>query len=143
MLAILLLVATGWHPAFASMAPTGTNSIVSAVFPQPSYADYAPLRVQCPANQTWLRSSASGMSVEEKTWVQGRKAKVADSLRDYLAALSLEEFDVEEYFDLLRCRVDRVPTIGMAISGGGWASSLTATGALRAFDARHEPSVKQ
>jgi lysophospholipase len=75
--------------------------------------------------------------------VKGRKGKVLESLKAYLGRLNLDDFSLDEYIKKIECDDTKVPTIGMAISGGGWSSGLTGTGALRAFDDRFAPSVEQ
>lgn len=76
-------------------------------------------------------------------WVKGRKQKVLNSIKSYLGRLKFEDFDVDNYVKKIECDDMSVPTIGMAISGGGWSSGMTGTGALRAFDDRFAPSVEQ
>jgi lysophospholipase len=76
--------------------------------------------------------------------VHGRKKVVLDALGPYLHRLNLEAFNVTEYVNRIKdSNYSHVPTIGMAISGGGWASPLTGTGALRAFDSRLPAAVEQ
>ncbi len=73
----------------------------------------------------------------------GRKEKVLKGLTSYLGRLNLEGFDTEGYLKKLSADTSNVPTIGMAISGGGWSSAMTGTGPLLAWDDRFEPSCEQ
>jgi lysophospholipase len=41
------------------------------------------------------------------------------------------------------CNYDGVPIMGLAISGGGWASAYTGTAAMRTLDSRLDAAVKQ
>jgi lysophospholipase len=66
-----------------------------------------------------------------------------ESLKSYLGRLNLDDFSLDEYIKKIECDDSKIPTIGMAISGGGWSSGFTGTGALRAFDDRFAPSVEQ
>lgn len=107
-----------------------------------NFSSYAPVRVRCPSRDQWIRP-ANGLSTEEAEWVKGRKQNVLKGLTSYLSRLHLEDFDLGSYLKRIECEPERIPTINMAISGGGWSSAMTATGALRAFDDRFEPSVDQ
>ncbi|KAK4503621.1 hypothetical protein PRZ48_004536 [Zasmidium cellare] len=107
-----------------------------------NYSSYAPIQVQCPKRDQWVRS-AGGLSNEESLWVEGRKPKVLEGLTSYLERLNLSDFDLETYLTRLQENKANVPTLGMAISGGAWSSALTGTGALRAIDDRFSPAVEQ
>lgn len=75
--------------------------------------------------------------------MKGRKVKVLTGLKSYLERLEFEDFDLDEYIKRIECDAAKIPTIGMAISGGGWSSAMTGTGALRALDDRFQPAVEQ
>ena len=64
-------------------------------------------------------------------------------LEEYLGRLNFEDFDVNEFLNRIQHDDVKVPTIGLTISGGGWSSGFTGTGALRAFDARFGPAAEQ
>ncbi|KAJ9607997.1 hypothetical protein H2200_008076 [Cladophialophora chaetospira] len=115
----------------------GTISLVSAV----EFSSYAPIYANCPHNQQWLRP-AKGLSTQEEAWVRERKSVVANGLESYLQELNISGLDVHKLISEMK-KGSNIPTISMAISGGGWGSGLTATGALRAFDARFPDAVKQ
>lgn len=105
---------------------------------------YAPIYVDCPPNINWIRSSSIGLSLDEALWVQGRKQVVLDAFSSYLERLTPDAFDVGEYTRRLKqSNYSDVPTLGLAISGGGWASAFTGTGALRALDSRLDAAVEQ
>ena len=98
---------------------------------------YAPIRVDCPSDISLVRPASNGLSTREAAWTDKRKAVVTSALSDYLSRLSLTDFCIDTYIAGLKAsKHAATPTIGFAISGGGWASSLTGTGALRALDAR-------
>lgn len=108
-----------------------------------SFDSYAPVYTKCPAKERWVRP-ANGLSDEERDWVQGRKGVVLDAFGDYLERLNISDLDVSGLRKAMqKDKNSGVPVIGMAISGGGWASSLTGTGALRAFDARFSDAIDQ
>lgn len=104
---------------------------------------YAPVNVKCPKDVRWFRP-AVGLDPREADWVQGRKPVVLDALASYLDRLGMQDFDVSKYICSIREReYAHVPIIGMAVSGGGWASAFTGTGAIRALDDRLDASKEQ
>ena len=104
---------------------------------------YAPVHVDCPPDYQWLRP-AIGLNPQEASWVKGKKPVVTESLKSYLEQLNLQEFDVSKYIDAIKGKeFAHVPTIGFLISGGGWASAFTGTGALRALDSRLDAANDQ
>lgn len=107
-----------------------------------NYSSYAPMQIQCPKRDQWVRS-AGGLSDEETLWVECRKHKVLEGLTSYLERLNLSDFDLKTYLARLQQNEANVPALGMAISGGAWSSALTGTGALRAMDDRFSPAVEQ
>ena len=106
-------------------------------------SSYAPVHVDCPPNHQWLRP-ANGLNPHEASWVKGRKAVVTDALTSYLEQLKLQDFDVSKYIAAIKSNdFAHVPIIGFLISGGGWASAFTGTGALRALDNRLDAANDQ
>ncbi|KAI9813255.1 MAG: hypothetical protein M1827_004197 [Pycnora praestabilis] len=104
---------------------------------------YAPVFVGCPADMQWIRPP-TGLNQLEAEWVQARKRVVTCALNEYLEQLNMEDFDVTEYIcQLHQSNYSYVPTLGLAISGGGWASAFTGTGALRALDSRLQAANEQ
>lgn len=105
-------------------------------------ASYAPTTIACPEDVQWIRP-AIGLAPQEAEYVYGRKTKVLYALEEYLERLQLENFDTQQYIQLLRAsNFSKVPTIAYAISGGGWLSALTGAGGMRALDGRFEPAVE-
>lgn len=69
---------------------------------------------------------------------------VLESFAQYLERLGLEAFDVTSYLKAInQSGYDNVPSLGFAISGGGYASAYTGTGALRALDDRLPAALEQ
>lgn len=84
------------------------------------------------------------MSKAEADWVAGRKKVALDALDGYLERLALENFDYCSYVEKLKAsNYSNVPTLGFAISGGGYSSAFTATAAMRALDNRLPAAVEQ
>lgn len=97
---------------------------------------YAPIRVSCPSDINWIRP-ANGLNPSEAEWIHSRKAVVYKSYAEYLKRLGLKSFDVSAYLKAInQAEYKNLPSLGFAISGGGYASAYTGTGALRALDER-------
>ncbi|EXJ89618.1 hypothetical protein A1O3_02685 [Capronia epimyces CBS 606.96] len=108
-----------------------------------NFTSYAPLRTECPAHQQWIRP-ANGLSSQEATWVQGRKSVVVEAFSAYLDRLNITGLDVPKLVDAMKKDNNAgVPTLSVAISGGGWLSAMTAIGILRAFDSRFPDAITQ
>lgn len=97
---------------------------------------YAPITVKCPIDIQWVRR-AKGLGNAETEWVSKRKIVVLDALEGYLDRLCLEDFNVHEFAHRMKeSNYEHVPTLAMAISGGGYRSGYTGTGIMRAIDSR-------
>lgn len=76
--------------------------------------------------------------------MQGRKSVVVDAFSAYLERLNITGLDVPKLVNAMKKDNNSgVPTISMAISGGGWLSATTGVGVLRAFDARFPDAITQ
>ncbi|KAI9852074.1 MAG: hypothetical protein M1838_001871 [Thelocarpon superellum] len=128
---------------FIALVATALVGHVRLCSGQDLATSYAPIRVQCPTDVQWIRP-ATGLAQVEANWVHGRKKVVAEALEGYLLRLQMKDFDACEYVCRLRAsNYSLVPTLGLAISGGGWNSAFTGTGAVRALDARLDAAVQQ
>lgn len=97
----------------------------------------APIHVDCPSDISFVRPASDGLSTQEAAWTNKCKGVVTSALADYLSRLSLTDFCIDTCIASLHAsNYTATPTIGFEISGGGWASSLTGIGALRALDSR-------
>lgn len=102
---------------------------------------YAPIHVACPSDISFVRPASEGLSAQETAWTYKRKEVVTSALSGYLHRLCLTDFDIDAFIAGLHAsNYTATPTIGFAISGGRWASSLTGTGGIRALDARLDAS---
>ena len=116
---------------YGELAQSQNSSIDQALS-----ASYAPITVDCPSNIEWVRP-ATGVSDAEAEWVAKRKVVVLGALKDYLERLHLEDFNIHEFAHRMKeSNYEHVPTLGMAISGGGYRSGYTGTGMMRAMDSR-------
>jgi lysophospholipase len=57
-------------------------------------------------------------------------------MRELLGRMNITGFDTNEYFDRYSGNTSILPTIGIAISGGGYRAMLLGAGVISAFDSR-------
>lgn len=102
---------------------------------------YAPVYVDCPKDVIFNRPASEGLNPDEETWFHNRKEVVAGALSNYLSHANLKDFDIDHYVSALNhTNYDAVPAIGVAVSGGGYASTILGAGVLRALDGRENAS---
>jgi lysophospholipase len=112
-----------------------------AIVAQNLTESYAPVYVDCPKNVTFVRPASEGLNADEETWIHNRKRVVAGALSTYLSRANLKGFDLDSYIaGLNNSQFDAVPGIGIAISGGGFASAVMGSGVIRALDGRENIS---
>lgn len=67
-----------------------------------------------------------------------------EEFAQYLERLDLQDFNLSSYLTAINVSGHaNVPSIGAAISGGGYRSAYTGTGFLRALDARLPAAMDQ
>lgn len=112
-----------------------------AVVAQNLSESYAPVYVECPNDVIFNRPASEGLNPDEETWFYNRKKVVAGALSNYLSNAKLKDFDIDRYVSALNhTNYEAVPAIGVAISGGGYASAIDGAGVLRALDGREKAS---
>lgn len=90
---------------------------------------YAPRRVKCPSGR--LVRPADVINDQEEKFAERNKGKRERAIRTFLKQSGIEEFEDDEYLDVL-LPVD----MGIALSGGGFRAMLSGGGALAALDDR-------
>jgi hypothetical protein len=75
---------------------------------------YAPVEVECPKDQTWIRP-ADSLSPEEQSYLEKRRPL-------------LEEKWVQRIKDVGLRAPPRLPVVGMALSGGGYRAMISGAG---------------
>ncbi|KAI5455576.1 lysophospholipase [Mariannaea sp. PMI_226] len=96
---------------------------------------YAPAAVPCPKTRPSIRT-ATGLSPNETEWLPLRGNQTIPVLKAVLSQAGISGFDTNSYIDNLTSNNDRMPRIGIAISGGGYRALMNGAGALSAFDNR-------
>jgi lysophospholipase len=100
---------------------------------------YAPGYVDCPSN--FSIRAANGLSSNETSWLNTRRANVIRALVDYLPLANLTDFNTTAYLQNITSNGSYVPTSAFAISGGGYKSLLTGLGVYQAMDARYPEAI--
>lgn len=102
---------------------------------------YAPSAVQCPSVAPSIRT-ATTLSVNETAWLKARQPNTVWALRDFLRRANITGFDTDAYIGN-SADENTLPSIGIAISGGGYRAMMNGAGAIAAFDNRTTNSTDQ
>ncbi|KAI4200424.1 MAG: hypothetical protein LQ350_003962 [Teloschistes chrysophthalmus] len=101
---------------------------------------YTPEHLDCPANRPVLRSAAR-LSSNESSWLDTRRNKTVDPMRDLLRRINIPNFDGPSYINKNAKNQSALPNIGIAMSGGGYRALTNGAGAIAAFDSREDNST--
>ncbi|OCF35914.1 phospholipase B [Kwoniella heveanensis BCC8398] len=111
--ALIGLIAAG--SAFA--APPYSEDIGARALGDTSYAPY---KVDCPSDVTWIRNATEGLSAGESSFIQSRAQNTGPAINTMMASHGLSN-------------PPRTPTIGVALAGGGYRAMLTGLGGVMAL----------
>lgn len=84
---------------------------------------YKPTAEDCPSNRPTIRS-ASRLSPNETSWLQIRRNKTVDPMRDFLGRLDFGGFKADSYISDNAQNVSALPNIAIAVSGGGYRALM-------------------
>lgn len=101
---------------------------------------YIPKGVDCPSTRPTLRS-ATDLSDNELSWLEKRRNKTVDPMRELLGRLNIAGFDAASYISNNANNASALPNIAIAASGGGYRACMNGGGALQAFDGRENGST--
>ncbi|KAG9197622.1 Lysophospholipase 1 [Epicoccum nigrum] len=101
---------------------------------------YAPAQVDCPSTRPAIRS-ADKLSDSETSWLQKRRPKTVDPMKEFLSRASIPNFDASGYIEKHRDNTTALPNIAISFSGGGYRALLNGAGALAGFDSRTRNST--
>lgn len=101
---------------------------------------YAPAHVDCPAERPRIRSAAT-LSPSESSWLEKRRNKTVQAMRDFFGHVTVDSFDAVSYINSVANNASALPNIGIAVSGGGYRALMNGAGAIKAFDSRTENST--
>ncbi|WRT70853.1 phospholipase B [Kwoniella shivajii] len=104
---------------------------VPSVLAAPSYSpsvevrslgdkSYAPYKVDCPADLTWIRNATEGLATGEKDFLATREKVTSPVINTMAASHGL-------------AKPPRTPVIGVALAGGGYRAMLTGLGGISAM----------
>jgi lysophospholipase len=98
-------------------------------------SEYAPRFIECPSNPPIVQSAAI-LSSNETLRLPTRRNNIIWALRDILGRSNISGFDTNQYIDHAIVIPDELPSIGIAVSGGGSRALMAGAGVLAAFDNR-------
>ncbi|PGH31795.1 lysophospholipase [[Emmonsia] crescens] len=101
---------------------------------------YTPANVSCSGGRPRIRS-AETLSQNERFWLEGRRKKTTDAMKDFFGHVSIEGFDARAYIENNAQNTSALPNVGIAVSGGGYRALMNGGGALQAFDSRTHNST--
>ncbi|KAL9016152.1 MAG: hypothetical protein Q9185_006484 [Variospora sp. 1 TL-2023] len=127
------------EPVIVSNAGATFNNVQIRAAPNAPNG-YTPERQDCPAERPRIRS-AEELSAAEISWLDTRRNKTVDAMRDLLQRIAIPGFDGPEYLTTHANNQSALPNIAIAASGGGWRALLNGAGAIAAFDSREEDST--
>lgn len=96
---------------------------------------YAPAVVDCPSTRPTIRK-ADRLSDSETSWLEKRRPKTVDPMKEFLSRANIPNFDASAYIEDRRDNTTALPNIALSFSGGGYRALLNGAGALSAFDSR-------
>jgi lysophospholipase len=96
---------------------------------------YGPAAVTCPEARPTIRAGTT-LSSEEVEWLKLRQNHITPSLRSVLSRANITNLDVDAYLRNITDNGQMLPSIAIAVSGGGYRALMNGAGALAAFDNR-------
>ncbi|KAF2858682.1 hypothetical protein K470DRAFT_265898 [Piedraia hortae CBS 480.64] len=109
--------------------------IVERALPANSPYGYTPHKTKCPSNRPVVRD-ASKLSSEETEWLKARRKATLGPLQNLLKRMNITGLDADTYISNHQNNESALPTISIALSGGGYRALLNGAGVLEAFDSR-------
>ncbi|TFK49593.1 lysophospholipase [Heliocybe sulcata] len=111
---------------------------------------YTPQAGPCPANFTLVRqagdpATGQGLSPQEQSYIDARRSEVLPgAFRQYLDNVILTGIPLPYYvYSILGdFNTSALPTIAIAVSGGGYRAAMFGAGVMNAFDGRNESAAE-
>lgn len=104
---------------------------------------YAPANVTCPSTRPTIRSAASGLSQSEQDFLDKRRSVTAQAMTDFLTRANIANFDASSYLSSNGGNTTALPTIAIAMSGGGYRALMNGAGFIAAADNRTSGATGQ
>ncbi|GAB1217772.1 Lysophospholipase 1 [Aspergillus terreus] len=101
---------------------------------------YTPTSVSCAASRPTVRSAAR-LSSNESSWLETRRDKTLNGMKDFFNHVTIPDFNAVQYIDRISSNTSDLPNIGIAVSGGGYRALMNGAGAIKAFDSRTNNST--
>lgn len=77
--------------------------------------NYTPTYIGCPSNVTFVRPASAGLATGETTYLNKRKAVVADAMQTYLNGLAIPGLNVSQFITAIKADPALVPTIALTL----------------------------
>lgn len=84
---------------------------------------YSPKGGDCPSDRPKIRS-ASRLSSNETSWLEVRRNKTVDPMRELLGRLNITGFDAAGYISNHAQNSSALPNVAIAVSGGGYRALM-------------------
>ncbi|TFK53593.1 lysophospholipase [Heliocybe sulcata] len=134
------------RPATAALF---TVSLFLTTHAQPAATLYTPAFAPCPPTFSLYRlagpASNQTLNPAELSYVSSRKSTVLPGAwASYLSNVQAESLPLPAYVSSIlngTHGIDAYPTLGVAVSGGGWRAAIFGAGVLNALDGRNASSV--
>lgn len=132
---VAALVMIAAHSDFTSAAVPLNNDtphLDLRALPNSPSGNYSPQVVPCPSTSPTIRSAASGLGQDEKSFLSKRRAAVVQPMTDFMRRANIAGFDAQSYLS----NASAVPNIAIAFSGGGYRALMNGAGFVSAADDR-------
>jgi lysophospholipase len=107
----------------------------------PDPGGYTPVNTECPQDRPTIRASHT-LSDTEQNWLQKRRSKTVEPMKDFFCRLNIQGFDAVDYITKNgQGDFKNLPNIGIAFSGGGYRATTVGAGVFSAFDSRTSGST--
>lgn len=134
-----LLCATfyGADSSASSLQPRDTRASLDVrALPNSPSGGYAPKVVTCPSTKPAIRSATSGLSQNETSFLEKRRANTVQPMADFMGRANISGFDAASYINTHSSNVSALPNIAIAVSGGGYRALMNGAGFIAAADDR-------
>ncbi|EEH02551.1 lysophospholipase Plb1 [Histoplasma capsulatum G186AR] len=123
----------------AAVAPESIQALSVRALPN-APDGYTPAEASCGDSRPTVRSAAT-LSQNENLWLEKRRQKTTDAMKDFFGRVTIAGFDARSYIENNAKNISALPNVGIAVSGGGYRALMNGGGALKAFDSRTKNST--
>lgn len=127
----------------ASILPIhdATAHLDTRALPNSPSGGYAPKVVTCPSTRPTIRSAGTGLSQSETDFLTKRRANTVQPMASFMSRANISGFDAASYINQNSGNISALPTIAIAVSGGGYRALMNGGGFVAAADDRTSGST--